>query len=132
MYFDALDRRLALIIHPKMRFMIKDKIGTVSLLNALSACSAACEHCATACLDEYEVKMLTHCILLDRDCADICRLTATLIARGSLHGQHLLRECAEVCGLCAVECEKHAHMQHCKECAQACRNCETACREFFS
>jgi len=116
----------------KMHVMVKDKIDTRALLHSLSACSAACEHCATACLEEYEVKMLTHCILLDRDCADICRLTGTLIARGSLHGQHLLRECAEVCNLCAKECEKHAHMKHCQECADACRACEKACREYFS
>ena len=76
-----------------------------SLFDALNACIAACEHCATACLGEQDVKMMARCISIDRDCADIC----------------------------ATECEKHgAHMQHCKECAEACRRCEQACRQGMS
>ncbi len=46
-----------------------------SLLDALNACIAACENCATACLQEQDVKMMARCISLDRDCADICALT---------------------------------------------------------
>ncbi|WP_426491483.1 four-helix bundle copper-binding protein [Hymenobacter sp. 102] len=78
-----------------------------SLLDALNACIAACEHCATACLQEDNVKMMARCVLLDRDCADICALTARFTARGSEHAAHLLRECAEICKACADECEKH-------------------------
>lgn len=100
-----------------------------SLLAALAACVNACEHCATACLGEADVKMVVGCIALDRDCADICALTARFLARGSEHGKHLLRECAEICKLCGDECEQHAaHMPHCRECAEACRRCEAACR----
>ncbi|MDO8540702.1 MAG: hypothetical protein Q7S40_09730 [Opitutaceae bacterium] len=36
------------------------------------ACLVACEHCATECLREDEMKMLTRCIELDRSCAAIC------------------------------------------------------------
>ena len=104
-----------------------------SLLAALNACIASCEHCATACLGEQSVQMMVRCISLDRDCADICALTARLVARGSEHAQHLLKECAEICKACGDECEKHAsHMQHCKECAEACRRCEEACRMGLS
>jgi len=97
------------------------------LLDALYNCAAECNHCATACLDEQDVKMLAKCINLDIDCADICTLTATLIARGSEHGNHLLEECAEICNACADECEKHQQMEHCKSCAEACRKCAEAC-----
>ena len=104
-----------------------------SLLDALNACIAACEHCATACLKEEDVKMMARCISIDRDCADICAITARFVARGSEHAMHVMRECAEICGICATECEKHgAHMQHCKECAEACRRCEQACRQGMS
>lgn len=99
-----------------------------SLLDALNACVAACENCASACLQEDDVKMMAPCIALDRDCSDICALTARLVARGSAHAQHLLRECAEICRQCAEECEKHQH-QHCQDCAAACRRCEEACRQ---
>ena len=98
------------------------------LMDALNNCAAACNHCIAACLDEQDVKMLATCIKLDIDCAEICMLTASLIARGSAHGKHLLKECAEVCNACAIECEKHAHMDHCKQCAEACRACTEACQ----
>ncbi|MEP7278416.1 MAG: four-helix bundle copper-binding protein [Bacteroidota bacterium] len=98
------------------------------LLNALHVCADACNFCTTACLGEPDVKMMTACIRLDMDCAAICSLTAQFIARKSIHGKHLLKECAELCGLCAAECEKHEHMQHCKDCAHACRVAEKACK----
>ena len=98
-----------------------------NLLAALNACLASCEHCATACLGEQSVQMMARCISLDRDCADICALTARFVARGSEHAQHLLKECAEICNACAEECEKHADMPACKACAEACRRCAQAC-----
>jgi hypothetical protein len=103
-----------------------------ALLDALNACIASCEHCATACLQEEDVKMMVRCISLDRDCADICALTARYVARGSEHAQHILSECAEICKACGDECAKHTHMQHCQECADACRRCEEACRAGIS
>ena len=100
------------------------------LLEALNNCAAECNHCTTTCLNEQDVKMLARCIKLDIDCAQICSLTASLIARNSEHGKHLLKECAEVCIACAEECEKHAKMgmEHCRKCAEACRACADACR----
>ncbi len=97
------------------------------LITALNDCATECNHCATACLDEQDVKMLSKCIKLDIDCAEICSLTSSLLARSSDHGHHLLKECAEVCNACAEECEKHTHMEHCKKCAEACRSCAKAC-----
>lgn len=99
------------------------------LLDALNSCAAECNHCATACLDEQDVNMLSRCIKLDIDCADICQLAAAYVARGSEHTQHLLKECADICEACAAECEKHAAhgMEHCRICAEACRRCAEAC-----
>ncbi len=98
------------------------------LIAALNNCATECNHCATACLDEPDVQMLVSCIRMDLDCADICGVTATFLARGSEHGKHLLKECAEVCNACAEECEKHAHHhEHCKRCAEECRSCAEAC-----
>ena|SRR5437868_143628 len=101
----------------------------VQLVNLLHRCVAMCNYCASCCLAEEKVAMLSYCVRLDMDCALVCNTTAILLARGSAHGKHLLRECAELCGLCAVECEKHAHMEHCKACAAICRECEVACRQ---
>ena len=44
------------------------------LIAALNNCVTECNHCATACLDEQDVKMLSKCIKLDIDCADICKI----------------------------------------------------------
>lgn len=101
----------------------------IALIDVLNNCATECSHCAMACLDEQDVKMLAKCIKLNIDCADICRLTASLLSRGSVHGIHLLNECAEVCEACAEECEKHSHMEHCKKCAEACRHCAEECSE---
>lgn len=99
------------------------------LLSALNNCINACNHCAASCLQEQDVKMMVECIKTDLDCADICTLVAKLVARGSAHAQHLLKECIEVCEACAAECEKHAeHMEHCRACAETCRKCAEACR----
>lgn len=99
-----------------------------SLLETLAACVAACENCASACLQEDNVQMMVRCIQLDRDCADICALTARLVARGSAHAEHLLPECAEICRLCGEECAQH-EAEHCQQCAAACRRCEEVCRQ---
>jgi hypothetical protein len=97
------------------------------LIDALNNCATECSHCAMACLDEKDVKMLTACIKLNIDCAEVCRLTASLLSRSSEHGVHLLKECAELCDACAEECDKHSHMEHCKRCAVICRDCAEEC-----
>lgn len=98
-------------------------------IDACLECAVQCENCATACLQEEDLKMMHACILLDRDCADICFLTAQLLARSSRHGEHLMKECAEVCEACAEECAKH-EMDHCQVCAEACRKCAELCKNM--
>lgn len=102
------------------------------LLEALTNCAAECNHCAIACLAEQDSKMLERCIKLDLDCAEICQVAASFVARGSEHMQHLLKECVEICEACAQECEKHAPhgMEHCRQCAEACHRCAEACMQM--
>jgi hypothetical protein len=102
----------------------------LTLIQIINDCAVECEKCATACLNEKEVHMLAVCIMNDRDCADICRLTATLLARNSEHAKHMIPECIEMCKKCAAECEKHNHMEHCKKCADACLKCMEACKNM--
>jgi hypothetical protein len=102
----------------------------IGLIDALNNCATECSHCAMACLDEEDVKMLAACIKLNIDCAEACRVTASSLSRGSRHGNHLLKECVEICEACAEECEKHSHMEHCKRCADICRQCAEECSEM--
>ena len=100
-----------------------------AVLDALARCAAACETCADACLAESDIAMMVPCIRLDRDCADICRLTAAFIARGSDHAAHVLKECMEICQKCHAECVNHQH-EHCRQCAAACQACLEACKSY--
>jgi hypothetical protein len=97
-------------------------------IDACIACAIECEHCATSCLNEDDVKMLIRCITLDRECATICRSTAALMSIGGEHAAGICHVCAEICEVCAEECEKHSHMEHCKNCADECRRCAEECR----
>lgn len=72
--------------------------------------------------------MMTRCIRLDRDCAEICKLTASALARNSESARVLLQACADICRECGAECARHSHMDHCRQCAEACKACEEACR----
>ena len=95
-------------------------------LLACNECAAACLECASACLKEDDPKAMVRCNELDVECADVCRLAATSIARGDDHMKAVCSLCAQVCKTCATECAKHA-MQHCQHCAQACQRCADAC-----
>ena len=96
-------------------------------IEACNACADACDRCASACLHEDAPKMMTRCIALDIDCAQLCRVAAGFIARDSEMAPALCGLCADLCDACGEECGKHP-MQHCQECAAACRDCAAQCR----
>lgn len=83
---------------------------------------------AAACLNE-DANAMARCIALDIDCAQICRVAAGFMARGSQSVADICRACAAVCDACAAECAQH-QMEHCQRCADACRQCAEACRRM--
>lgn len=98
-------------------------------IDACYACAAACDHCAVSCLQEQDVKKMARCIQLDIDCAEICRLAAGYMARGSEFAKQFCSLCADICKACGDECAKH-EPKHCQECAEACRLCAEECRKM--
>lgn len=100
-----------------------------SCVEACTACALVCNHCATACLQEPDVKMMARCIALDIDCAAMCELAAGAMARGSECAKTFCATCAEICGQCAQECGKHK-AGHCQDCAEACRRCANDCQRM--
>jgi len=102
-------------------------LASSSLIQAASDCAAACDFCASSCLREMDAESVRECIRLDVDCADLCRLVATLAARDSRFVTRLASELAEMCDACATECRKH-DKSHYQQCALACHRCATACR----
>jgi hypothetical protein len=98
-------------------------------IDACVACAIQCEHCASECLREKDVKTMLKCIELDRQCASVCRSAAELMSIGGAFALALCNACAEICEACAEECEKH-DMDHCQECADECRSCADECRKM--
>lgn len=96
-------------------------------IDACIECAQECDRCATACLHEKDVGMLTRCIALDRECAETCYASARLMGMEGEHAALFCHSCAEICDVCAEECEKH-DMEHCRKCAEACRRCADECR----
>lgn len=98
-------------------------------IDACNDCATECEHCSTACLNEDDIKMMVRCIKLDMDCAQICRLAASCMARGGEFATAICSLCAEICDACEEECAQH-QMAHCQRCAEACNRCAAECRSM--
>jgi len=119
-------------LQPGPQFRRKTKMENNQYKDCIKAClkcAMACEVCAAACLREEKVQMMTRCIELDRDCADICRLAATLMARQSDYVKEFCRLCAKVCRDCAEECGRH-QVEHCQRCAEMCCACAEECEKM--
>jgi len=93
------------------------------------ACALACDQCEAACLSEGHASEMAHCIQLDIECAEICRLAGASMARSGDFAMRLCALCAEVCDSCAQECRQHP-ADHCQRCADACERCAAACRQM--
>ena len=104
-------------------------------IDALDDCAQACNADNTADLSEQNVVEMVTCIRLCQNCTDICTATAGVISRLAEYDPGttgpLLQACAAICKSCGDECERHAHMPHCRICAEACRRCEQACRDLL-
>ena len=103
--------------------------GFQSCIDNCHACAASCDVCAASSLDEREAKKLILCIRLDMDCAQVCRLAASYLSRGSHFAQMACKVCAEICEACAKECARH-DLEPCRRCARSCLACADGCREM--
>jgi hypothetical protein len=101
-------------------------------IDACNRCCECCEACCTACLmDKNMVGMMTRCIMMMRDCMDMCMMASCFMSRGSENVKQICNMCADMCEACAMECEKFQDkMEECKVCAQACRMCAQECRSM--
>jgi hypothetical protein len=109
----------------------------VACLEACLRCAAICTSCADACLAEESVAHLRECIRSDLDCAEVCAVTARLVARQTETDAAILRAqleaCAVACKVCGDSCAEHKDMhEHCRLCMEACRACEARCRELLA
>jgi len=104
-------------------------------IDAAGDCAQACAADTDADLSEPNLAEMVTCIRLCLDCTDICTATAAVLSRPAeldLSATRLLvAACAAICQSCGDECERHAHMPHCRVCAEACRRCDHACRDLL-
>lgn len=98
-------------------------------IDACLACAAVCNHCASSCTQEEDVKMMAGCIALDMQCATMCYASAQLMSMGSSHAKELCAICAKICEACGNECAKH-NTEHCQECARICKSCARECQKM--
>jgi hypothetical protein len=98
-------------------------------IEACLKCAVICNHCASSCAAEEDVKMMVKCIQLCMECAAICYASAQLMSLGSKKAREVCALCADICKACGDECGRH-QTGHCKECAKVCKQCSEECREM--
>ena len=92
-------------------------------------CDSCFDHCAVLVAkgDKDHVKSMRACV----DCAECCKLAATLCARHSPFAAAACECCAKCNDECASACEKFPDDKHMAMCAKSCRDCAKACREMI-
>jgi hypothetical protein len=97
------------------------------------ACQLQCDSCYRHCAglvaggQKEHARTMQFCV----DCAELCRMAATLTARQGALSIPGCDACAKACDACAAECEKYPSDAHMAACAKACRACAKACREMI-
>jgi Domain of Unknown Function (DUF326) len=99
-------------------------------ITACSDCVVECKNCANECLSEQDIKAMARCIRLNQDCAAMCILAMESMASNSEFVKPISNLCADICYVCAIECERHTKMSHCTKCAEACRKCAIECSKM--
>jgi len=122
--------------HPYKQTVEKYEDELVTAIDETSKCSQTCITCADACIGEKNT-MLTACIRLNNDCADVCCTTNRLLSRLTETPMNVVRSqlqtCVVACQECGAECNKHADQyEHCRICANICSHCAQACTDLLA
>jgi hypothetical protein len=98
-----------------------------------AACQIECDNCYAHCKKHVEMGHKEHAASMQLcvDCADACKVAATLAARQSPLSADVCDFCAKACDKCAAECEKHKEDPRMTQCAKSCRECAKACRDMI-
>lgn len=105
----------------------------VQCAKACADCQQQCDMCFHHCAGlvasgkKDHAKTMHTCV----DCAECCKLAATLTARHSSFAAAACDCCAKCCDECAAACEKFPDDKHMAACAKSCRACAKACREMI-
>lgn len=92
-------------------------------------CTRLASECATTCLTGGRADAMSRCIGLCLDCATLTAACVELMARNSPSAGQVCGVCADLCDLCAEECERHGNGIM-AQCAKACRHCTGTLRQM--
>ncbi|QHT71855.1 four-helix bundle copper-binding protein [Rhodocytophaga rosea] len=101
-----------------------------NVIQTLNKCITACETCLTMSIQEGLPASLRDSVNLQRDCIDICALTARFISRSSANMRRIIKECIEICRKCAEECYKQSQ-EHYQLCGDICQECYQTCEKYL-
>ena len=63
-------------------------------IDACNTCSECCEACCTACMSNTQMAgMMTRCMMMCRDCADMCVMASCMMSRGSEYAKQMCEIC---------------------------------------
>lgn len=95
-------------------------------IDSMMKCHQMCEEQMMACLQRGGEHAQQAHMMLMMDCADMCRMTADMMMRGSEMAAKMCEMCADLCMRNAENCERMGDA----ECAAMCRECAEACRKM--
>ncbi len=101
----------------------------MSLLHFIQHCQSVCDRMLTMAASTSGASDRNKQARLLRDCADICGLTAQMLARSSHATGQMLLLCARISERCAEECLKHPDPDS-HYCARVCLQNASACRTY--
>ncbi|MBB6215424.1 hypothetical protein HNQ80_001513 [Anaerosolibacter carboniphilus] len=99
------------------------------LIRTIQDCEVICEHMIAYLKHMPDVHTRVVQLHLLRDCADICGLTAKYIARNSTFAKHIANICVCICEVCGGECARFSDPKS-QNCARVCLHCAQQCRAF--
>lgn len=102
-----------------------------ALIQTILDCAMACEYCVNAAIMEKGPYDLTRCILLVRDCSDLCFQAIRILKRNSEVEPQILSICDDICKKCFDECKKFEQLEYCMDCAESCESCANACHHHY-
>ncbi|MBV9996621.1 MAG: four-helix bundle copper-binding protein [Caulobacteraceae bacterium] len=101
-------------------------VQTRECIRALAECHAVCVTEATVrCLETGGEHARPQHLRLMADCAAVCRLASDFLVQKSQFQHRICVLCADICEVCAADCEKLGQMEECRE---ACRRAAALCR----
>lgn len=96
-------------------------------LSCYQECTSCIPHCLSLGGKHVEEKHIT----LMMECAEICKLSATVMQLKGEFAYEFCQLCARVCDACADSCSSiDPNDSMMQKCAEACRKCAESCRSM--